>query len=234
MARHTKSALLTILICVAFFSPSLSLSAEAKSDYPVIIAFGDSLTAAGVWQSKIDSRLELGIINAGVGGHNTNDGKARFNRDVLSRTPDLVIISFGMNDSALDMPKWVQEDIFVSNLTFFITEIRKRGGECILVTPNYIDESKYYTRHDPSAFDRVGGAGAYVDSYCVLIRQVGTDLGVPVADVRSACTQYEDKDLILTDGVHCTDLGYSLYSQEISPLIISRFAGDVNLDGRVD
>ena len=52
--------------------------------------------------SKWLSLLNL-IINAGIGGHNTENARARLQKDVLSKNPDVVIIQFGINDAAIDV-----------------------------------------------------------------------------------------------------------------------------------
>ena len=38
------------------------------------------------------------VINAGISGHTTTEGLARLDRDVLQHKPDLVTVSFGLND----------------------------------------------------------------------------------------------------------------------------------------
>lgn len=212
---------------------ALPLQTAAAAGNPVVVAFGDSLTAAGVWVNTLKTQTGLNIINAGVGGNNSQDGRARFGSDVLNKNPDLVIICFGMNDSAKDMAKHVSPAAFKANLEYFVTALKSKGIKIILATPSYIEEEMYYTRHDRAVFESVGGAAAYVDYYCSIIREVASEQGVLLADVREACDEYEDRTKILSDGVHATALGYSLYSDRIGAQIKKLYRGDADLDGSI-
>jgi lysophospholipase L1-like esterase len=121
--KKVFSAFLAGMLCFTGLTVA-GFAVSAKSD-PLIIAFGDSLTAAGEYIKNLNNQFGINIINAGVGGNNTVDGKARFQRDVLSKNPDTVIICFGMNDSARDMAKYVEMEAFKNNLRYFITTLRK-------------------------------------------------------------------------------------------------------------
>ena len=99
---------------------------EFGSSPVTIVCLGDSVT--GVYYHTGGRRaypemLELAIrkavpqaqvkvINAGISGHTTTEGLARLDRDVLRHKPDLVTISFGLNDMTR-----VPEEQFVDNLT---------------------------------------------------------------------------------------------------------------------
>ena len=231
-----KKAFYAVLSALLVTTGIFSLPAQtvSGSNHAVVIAFGDSLTAGGVWLDTLNSRYGLDIINAGIGGNNTNDARARFERDVLAKNPDVVIICFGMNDSALDMVKHIEKNIFKENLRYFITALKGRGARVILATPNYIEESLYYTRHDSVVFEVVGGAAAYVDSYCEAIREIAAEQGVFLADIRAACDEYTNRLDIVTDGVHPTTLGYSLYSALIGKQLERIYRGDVNRDGEIN
>lgn len=229
--------ILSAFMSVILFSSGtalLSVNAAASPDTPVIVAFGDSITASGAWFAAINSRFGFNIINAGIGGNNTSDAKLRFSTDVLKKNPDIVIICFGMNDSALDMAKHIEINAFKDNLRYFITTLKEKGIKVILATPNHIEESLYYTRHDSSVFAPVGGAAAYVDSYCEAIRAVADEQGVYLADIRASCDNYPNRLSVVTDGVHPTTLGYSLYSALIGEQITKIYLGDANRDGKIN
>lgn len=231
--KKSFSVLLSLILCLSGASISAATVTAAESG-PVVVAFGDSLTAAGVFVNSLKSEFGFNIMNAGVGGNNTNDARARFNTDVLAKNPDLVIICFGMNDSALDMAKYVQMETFKNNLRYFITTLKERGANIILCNSNYIEESLYYTRHDKAVFDPFGGAAAFVDTYCQAVREIAAEQEVLLADVRAACSDYNNRLSIVTDGVHCTTLGYSLYTKMIGEQITNLYLGDVNLDGAIN
>lgn len=79
-----------------------------------IVAFGDSTTAPRgnlvVYSTLLQSELfaqgqPIRVVNSGVGGNTTEVARDRFERDVLAYQPDLVVVQFGINDSAVDVWK---------------------------------------------------------------------------------------------------------------------------------
>ena len=70
---------------------------------PVLVCLGDSLTSCGGadghyshWLAKYMPYVK--VIDAGIGGDTLDGGRARFERDVLRRRPDLLLIALGAND----------------------------------------------------------------------------------------------------------------------------------------
>jgi lysophospholipase L1-like esterase len=70
-----------------------------------LVCLGDSITeqgdAAGGWVALVREALDpkgVEVVNAGIGGHRSPDMKARFQRDVLRRQPDVITLSCGVND----------------------------------------------------------------------------------------------------------------------------------------
>ena len=115
-----------------------------KCDYFRIVVFGASNTERYMPGMHWSDVLEVGIrnkfgrkfhiINAGVSGHNTREGLARFERDVASFVPDIVVITFAGNDCNPNPPKFVPEDEFNANMDLIISRIRNIGAIPILQT----------------------------------------------------------------------------------------------------
>ena len=109
-----------------------------------IICFGDSITArkegypSPILTHKLSSKMpNYEFINAGVSGNTTEQAMFRFNKDVLSKRPDVVTVLFGANDSATD--KLVDLETFKRNISLFAKQI---GPEkTILISPAPVDES---------------------------------------------------------------------------------------------
>ncbi|MET0960231.1 MAG: GDSL-type esterase/lipase family protein [Psychrobacillus psychrotolerans] len=109
-----------------------------------VICFGDSITArkegypSPILTQKMSSKMpNYKFINAGVSGNTTEQAMFRFNKDVLSKRPDVVTVLFGANDSATD--KLVDIDTFKRNISLFTKQI---GPEkTILISPAPVDES---------------------------------------------------------------------------------------------
>jgi len=188
-----------------------------------IVCLGDSVT--GVYYHTGGKRaypemLELAIrqavpgamvtvINAGISGHTTQDGLARFDRDVLSRRPDLVTISFGLNDMVR-----VSEDQFRRNLDTLVERCRAAGCLVVLCTPNSVITS------DSRPVKKL-------IRYCDLIRAAGRDQKVPVCDQFTAGEALKASDprawrLTLSDSIHPNMAGHKLMAEELCRTITGR------------
>jgi acyl-CoA thioesterase-1 len=114
---------------------------------PVIVAFGDSLTAGfgadpgesypDFLQKDLDQRgARYRIVNAGVSGDTTTDGLERV-QTVIARKPAIVIVEFGGNDGLRGLPVSTTR----ANLDQIITALRKAGAKIVLagmtLPPNY-------------------------------------------------------------------------------------------------
>ena len=114
---------------------------------PIIVAFGDSLTAGfgaetgssypDFLQKELDRRgLHWRVVNAGLSGDTTSDGLNRVG-DVLAYRPSIVILEFGGNDGLRGLPLQTTR----ANLEQMIVELQKGGSKVILagmtLPPNY-------------------------------------------------------------------------------------------------
>ena len=101
----------------------------------VVVAFGDSLTAgyqmgeADSYPAQLARSLGREIVNRGVSGNTTADGLARLDRDVLSESPGVVLLSLGANDMLRKQPI---DDTF-ANLRAIVDRIQARGALVILI-----------------------------------------------------------------------------------------------------
>ncbi len=114
---------------------------------PVIVAFGDSLTAgAGVQQnlnypSKLQKKIDAAayrykIVNAGVSGETSSQGLNRV-RSIVALRPVIVIVEFGANDGLRGIPV----ETTSQNLEAIISRLQEAGAKVVLagmmVPPNY-------------------------------------------------------------------------------------------------
>ena len=110
---------------------------------PVIVAFGDSLTAGyGVnggfsypdFLQKEVSRYR--VVNAGISGDTTSGGLARID-SVTGLSPKIVILELGGNDGLRGLPLTSTR----ANLEQMIVELKKSGARVVLagitLPPNY-------------------------------------------------------------------------------------------------
>lgn len=198
-----------------------------------IVAFGDSITAAGSWFARAESTFGVQVINQGVGGRNSSEGRQAFSA-ALALKPDIVLISFGMNDSARDMAKYVPLETYRENLRYMIEQAQKIGARVILVIENPIGEEQYYTRHDRAVFEPYGGINAFNLSYVEAMRGLAEEFGLVTADLYRVFSEQEEYCEFLADGVHPNDKGYALYAEELCSALLRLDLGDVDGNGEVD
>jgi acyl-CoA thioesterase-1 len=144
--------LVTAVLAVAFGG------VQAAGRVPVILDFGDSLTAgyglpAGqAFPARLQAWLDqqgiaTRVVNAGVSGDTTAGGLARLDW-ALADKPDLVILALGANDALRGIdPSTVRE-----NLDKMIEKIEVSGAKLLLLgmlaPPNWGEDYKH-------AFDQI-------------------------------------------------------------------------------
>src|ERR1700691_6242981 len=114
---------------------------------PVIVAFGDSLSAGfgadpgksfpDFLQKDLDAAgLHWRVVNAGVSGNTTTDGLDRMN-EVLAYKPRITIVEFGGNDGLRGLPLETTQ----SNLEEMIQKLEAAGSKILIagmtLPPNY-------------------------------------------------------------------------------------------------
>lgn len=223
-----------VTVLLALSAPVGELAEARGENELVIIAFGDSITAADKWQPRVESRFGVDVINAGVGGDSTKSALARFESQVLDKDPDVVFIGFGTNDAAIDMAKYVPLDEYKSNLNYFIDECEKIGAKVIINIPPPVVDSVYLTRHEAAPFEPYGGPNGLVSVYAQAAREVAIARGVVYADLNAIFKALDDYASYFPDGVHPSNAGYAIYGDTAADAFDKLWKGDVDLSGDVD
>src|SRR3954470_10080952 len=99
----------TLLAPLCIASPS-NARAAGPAEPVTVVAFGDSTTAPrgslAIYSRILQEELSnVSVINAGVPGNTTEMARTRFERAVLAHHPQIAIVQFGINDSAIDVWK---------------------------------------------------------------------------------------------------------------------------------
>ena len=128
--RSIATALLSIMLVGA--APPQPAATDAR---PLVLAFGDSLTAGyGLEQGlgfapQLQAMLrrhgiKAEVVDGGVSGDTTEAGKARlgWTLDGLKRKPDLVILELGAND----MLRGLDPKLTEANLEAILSELGRR------------------------------------------------------------------------------------------------------------
>lgn len=211
-----------------------------------IIMFGDSSTAfrpgavQKVYSVRVDEALQsigssLSVHNAGVGGNTTRDALKRFERDVLRHKPKVIVIQFGINDSAVDVWKKPSATAprvplaeYLSNLRAMITAAQQQQARVILMTTNplrwtpKLKDMYGQPPYDANAED--GFDSLHLAAYNAALRPLAKELNVPLVDVHTAYPDFAQRHRttvggMLLDGMHPGDLGHQLVTELLVPAI---------------
>ena len=179
-----------------------------KDTRPVIVAFGDSLTAGygtdagNSYPDFLERDLEqqgyhYHVVNAGISGNTTKDGVARLD-EVLEQKPQVVIVAFGGNDGLRGLPIEATR----SNLDRIVSTLQHAGVRVVLggitLPPNYGAD---YVRE-------------FNQTYVLLARRYHVPL-LPflLKDV------YGAPGSIQPDGIHATAQGNAQVARNLLPLV---------------
>jgi len=199
-----------------------------------VVCFGDSTTALRKGVETYSEKLtkafaekgwKVEVINAGVGGNTTAAARQRFARDVLSRKPSLVIIQFGINDSAIDVwqtppataPR-VSLPEYRSHLRHFIDEVQRVGSSVILMTPNrlrWTPKLKEMYGRPPYQPEDENGLNVILSDYAEAVREIAKQKQVQLIDIESEYRKLTSTsiDTLLPDGMHPNSAGHDLVYQ---------------------
>jgi lysophospholipase L1-like esterase len=217
-------------------------SASLLKDGDTVVFFGDSITVAHTFQRAVelyvltrDPGKKVRFINAGVGGHTASDGLARLNVDVIAHKPTVVVLNFGMNDSAY--PEGTDGADFVKNMGAILDALKAAGVRHVL----WADTTPY----DPGPRGRSGGkANLRRDRIDVLVGHVhaeSTARGLtavswnePLAAAVDAWTKAKRWERLIPDRVHPSPALHAIMATQlirtlgydIAPSVIHVRVGD--------
>jgi acyl-CoA thioesterase I len=192
-------------------APSPATDAAVPDGRPVIIAFGDSLTAgygADTGDSYPDylekdlnaKGYHYQVINQGISGNTTKDGVDRL-QDALRLKPALVIVAFGGNDGLRGLPIASTRE----NLDRIVSTLLDSGAKVVLggitLPPNYGPD---YIRQ-------------FNQTYALLAAKYHVPL-LPflLQDVFGVAGGMQG------DGIHATAQGNAQVAKNLLPLIVPR------------
>ncbi len=182
-----------------------SPSSQPKTDdRPIILAFGDSLTAGSglpagsgypdMLQKELDRRgYSYRVVNAGVGGDTTGGGLARLKR-ALDIKPEIVILELGGNDGLRGIPV----EVMRSNLDELIGAFKKSGANVVLggmTLPRNMGQD-------------------YISTFEKVYPAVASKNGIPLIPffLEGAAGH---PDLMLDDGIHPNQAGYRFVTANV-------------------
>lgn len=186
-----------------------------------VIVFGDSISAGGesstpelqfgarytTYLQQQYPKAKLTFENGATGGDTTVQGLARINDKVLTRSPDLVLIGFGMNDHNKGGPTIEQ---FKANLKSLITQTREKTGADVILFSTFPPNSLWaYGTHS-------------MEKYAAATKEVAQEEHVaygPVFGTWSIVLKRKDEQSLLANNInHPNDFGHWLYLKAMESL----------------
>ena len=177
--------------------------------------------------------IEADTLNAGLPGNSTEDARKRFINDVVAFHPDIVIIQFGINDSAVDVWKEppadkprVEQDKYEENIRYFIRTLKTQNSVPILMTPNplrWTPMTKKMYGKPPYRSDDSDGFNVLLKDYAKCVRKISRQTKILLIDVYKAFYDYWDskgKDDLLLDGMHPNDKGHKLIAELLTEEVV--------------
>ncbi|MDP3467464.1 MAG: SGNH/GDSL hydrolase family protein [Daejeonella sp.] len=206
---------------VLLFLAVFILMSSMQIQKPVkVIFFGDSITRAGVTpggyitlmqealRGKVNPEYEL--IGSGIGGNKVYDLFLRFEEDVLSKKPDVVVMYVGVNDvwHKQSSQTGTDPDKFIAFYTAMIKKLQASGIRVIVCTPAAIGERTDFSNAQDGDLNR----------YSTIIRELAQKYSCGLVDLRKAFLDYNLKNnpdnkesgILTTDRVHLNPAGNKL------------------------
>jgi len=211
--------------------------AAAAEDQRTVVMLGDSTTLCSRSRpghkvtDQVQSNLahsgwaSIQVVNAGKGSDTIKGAYQRLERDVFPHDPDVVTISFGLNDTGKLSP-----EEFRSWLGKTIEAIQgKTKAKLLLVTSTPFNNERHAWG---TRFADKGGLDEYMDAnICAVMRETAKQRGVSLCDLHAHFKADFKKDaglierLIRQDGVHLTEEGDAVAARYLSPMVRDLLAG---------
>jgi lysophospholipase L1-like esterase len=190
-----------------------------------VVFFGDSITEAGVKSGgfiTIDDSLlnapgQAGyeLIGAGVGGNKVYDLYLRIEDDVISLSPDIVVIWIGVNDVwHKKMGTGTDADKFEKFYLALVKKFKNAHARIVVCTPAAIGEK----------YDNTNEQDGDLNKYANIIRKIALDQQLTLVDMRKEFEDFEkshnpdnlDRGILTLDGVHLSDAGNQFVAKLIA------------------
>ena len=129
--------------------------------------------------------VQINVINSGISGDSAKGGYERLERDVIKYSPDLCVVSFGLNDSccySLDEYTEYMDKIFAT--------LKEKGIETVFLTQNFMcTETSPHLRDKlfknlAADFAKVQNGGVF-KKYMESAKKLAIKYGVNICDLYS-------------------------------------------------
>ncbi len=196
-------------------------SAMRRGDELVIVAIGSSSTSGvgasdrkHAYPARLENELRriwphqaVRVINKGIGGEDAPQMLARFERDVLSHNPDLVIWQAGTNM----MLQHGSEGALLSLLRNGIRTLKAAHSDIILMDPQYAPKVTEVPSH-PEFVASIAQAA--------IKQEIGLFHRFAAMQHWVDAGTFAEKDLIAPDQLHMNDVSYTCVARLLAAGIV--------------
>ena len=200
----------------------------------IIAAFGNSIMEGKTGISPHESwfsllQNELGsshtIINAGVGGNSAREAAARWEKDVLEKNPDFILLELGGNNHD-PRPghefRRVDDEEFSAILKKLHSSLPEKFPVAALTFPPIINELHQFYPLVPG-----GKVDEELHSQREILRNFATEKGWDIVDLYKIFHPRRH-ELILPDGIHLNPAGHILLKNLILNMLKNKFPEKFN------
>ena len=231
LPSHLAARLLTITLAMSLLASAQNASAEIAVKSGDKIGFlGDSITAGGwgnpagyvhlVIAGLAANGVKAEAVPAGISGHKSDQMLARLDKDVLSKKPQWMTLSCGVNDvwhgkrgvplddataKAGDYDEKVAErGTYKKNITAIVEKAAAAGAKPVILTATVIHENLDSPEN------------AHLAPYNDFLRQLAMEMHLPLADLNALFQERIKKEnkpaakVLTSDGVHMNGEGNKL------------------------
>jgi acyl-CoA thioesterase-1 len=189
-------------------APKVAAPAAAQDTRPLIVCFGDSLTAGygtdpgqsypDYLQQDLDAEgYRYRVVNEGVSGNTTKDGINRL-AGVVAMKPAVVIVEFGGNDGLRGLP--IEESR--AHLDTIVSTLKASGAKIVIagitLPPNY--------------------GAAYIKQFDATYPMLAKKYNAPLMPMLLKDV-YGVPGMMQADETHATAAGNKIVAQDLLPLV---------------
>lgn len=200
---------------LALLAPLLAATHILQAEIPVkpgdkVAFLGDSITAGGksspggyvnlVGAALAANGAKIEIIGAGVSGHKSDQMLERLERDVLSKKPQWMTLSCGVND-VWHGAKGVPLEDYKKNITSIVDKAQAAGIKVVILTSTMISEDQANPNNQKLIPYNDFLRALAVEKKC-LLADLNAEMQATLAEAAKAQPKPAGKNLLTTDGVH--------------------------------
>ncbi len=188
-----------------------------------IVAQGDSITVGGGWTSTWGDYFSTTVINSGFGGDTSWASLAsRYDDHVAAYNPEIVIVSFGINDAFNAAPSTELMEKYKTALRGIYDRNTALGATTVFMNANVIkisaiQDGGVFDKGDYSAF---GGEAAYLDAFEACMTEVAEEKNCVLIDIYSMWKAENLSPDNIIDSCHPNGHGYDMNWTVQKPALI--------------